>query len=226
MNNSQRSVKKVKSSKRNRSTGIDVLHKDLKDLIELSKAQENKFIPEVPDVPRIRFKQDALHNVELSYVTTTNLSTTAANFGALAFSLASCANYASYTACFDQYRIIQANVKFVVNMAAGSGLMYSVIDYDDANQPGTQTVYLGYESLKITPLGQIDERTLAPRLATAAYAGSTFNGYANMSPSTFVDAASPGVQYYGLKYYVPQVAATSTIQFIVTLMVQFRAQHG
>lgn len=224
-------IRSQRNKKNNRSgaqSGLDQLHKDMKDLMELQKAQEIRFVPEVADVPRIRFKADQLHNVELSYAGTFNTSTAGPTYGALQFMLNQASNYASYTGAFDQYRVIQINVKFLPGAAgASAGVPFlSVIDYDDATLATSQATYFAYSTLKITPLGQIDERTLVPKIATAAYQGSVFSAYTNTSSATFIDSASPSVAYYGLKYYVPQTTVALTTTYIVTMMVQFKSQRS
>jgi hypothetical protein len=201
-------------------------------LLEFQQAQEIRFRPEVPDVPRIRFARDRIMNIELSYFNNITTSATVATTGGFSFQLANFANAANYLAVYDQYRILQANIKFVpiqTTMTAGSpgvgGMLYTVIDYDDANSPTNLTTLLSYDTLAITPPGIIEERTLYPRLATAAYAGA-FTSFANMSSKTWIDSASPNVQYYGIKYYVPPTPTVQTFTYVITVMVQFRAERS
>jgi len=217
-----------RSSSRSTSGGsqsakIDVLHQDMKSLIELQKAQETKFVPEQMDVPRIRFKQGTIFNVELSYILNVTSSNSAPTNAALVFQLNNAVQSGGYLNIFDRYRIIQVNVKMMPTGGTGAPL-YTVIDYDDATPLGGLANYLGYATLKITPVNVVDERTLVPRIAAAAYNGA-FAGYANLPQTTWIDAASPGVQYYGLKYFVPQ-ATGNTYQFVVTMMVQFKSQRS
>lgn len=224
-------VKKSRRSRPKQASSVEalkVLHDDMKNVLEYQKTQELRFVPEQKDVPRIRFKKGTIFNVELSYTTTAALSTTAPISSALSFSLASAPNYTSYTTCFDRYRIIQANVKILPSgIATGSGInILSVFDYDDATALGSQSAFFGYSTLKVTPAGQIDERTLTPRIAVAAYAGASFNGYANMPANTWIDSASAGVQYYGLKYYAPTGSAGQSVQFIITMNIQFKQQRA
>jgi len=225
---SSRSKRSNTRKGKKRDGPLQVLHQDMKSLLELQRAQETKFVPETPDVPRIRFSQKQIVNVELSYQISTSLSTTAPTFGALPFTLANGDNYSNYVGCFDQYRIIQVNVKYYSSpLAAGmAALMYTVIDYDDANTLSAPGSYLGYDTLKVAPVGIIDERTLNPRIAVAAYNGSVFSAFANMSKSTWLDTASGTVQYYGLKYYVPTLSVANTLFFVVTMMVQFKSQKS
>lgn len=223
----QRISSKGRGTTKSRSTGLETLHRDMKQLVELQRAQEVRFVPEQPDVPRLRFNQDTIYNVELSYLLNVTSSTTAPVFGALSFALSNAIQSSNYTAIFDRYRINQVNVKMIPAAGAQSTgpIIYSVLDYDDANTLSNLASYLGYSTLKVTPPGVIDERTLNPCFATAAYSG-TFTSYANMPPSTWLDAASPAVQYYGLKYFIPQNGISTGIQFIITMMVQFKSQRS
>lgn len=228
--NSRNRNKKRQSMRRDETVAekrLSLIHTDLNDVKELSRAQMLKFIPEVPDVPRIRFSRRQIVNAELSYSQSVALSTTAPTNTSLQFSLSQGDNYASFTGAFDQYRIIQVSVKITDSplSAGSSGNLLSVIDYDDANALSLQANYLGYNTLKITPIGQIDERILTPRLAVAAYSGSAFSSFANMG-QIWLDSASPTIPYYGLKVYAPTSPVNNTVMFYVTMMVQFRSQRS
>lgn len=203
-----------------------VLREQLKELIEQGRTQSIRFEPEQKDVPRLRFSQNTLFNIELSYIATISTSTTVQTTGALVFQLSNSPQAQSYTTIFDRYRMIQANVKFIQYIAsANAAPIYTVLDYDDGNAPSSVAALLAYGSLKITPAGQIDERTLTPRIATAAYSG-TFTSYANVSSRTWIDSASPSVDYFGVKYAVPLTATSYSISAIVTMMLQFKSQRA
>jgi len=217
-----------KSSRRvkNRQKRPDVLHQDMQSLLELQKTQSIRFVPEEKDVPRIRFAQNTLFNVELSYMNTISTSSTTPTFGGLAFQLNNVSNYANFTACFDRYRIINVSVKFIQNTSpVGAGTLYTVIDYDDSNAPSSIASLLNFATLKLTPPGVIDERVLTARTAVAAYSG-TFTSYANMSSRTWLDSASPAIQYFGLKYAIPTTSVSYAITYVVTLAVQFKSQRA
>jgi len=220
--------RKSRSKGKGKSKDVEVLHRDMQQQLEYQRTQEIRFVPEQSDVPRIRFNKSTIFNVELSYSTVQNLSTTAPINGSTSFSLASASNYTSYTTCFDQYRILQVNIKILPSgIATGSGLnIFTVIDYDDVSALGSVSSFFGYSTLKVTPAGQIDERTINPRIALAAYAGASFSGYANVAGKQWIDSASAGVQYYGMKYYVPTGSAGQSLTFITTMMVQFRSQRA
>jgi len=206
---------------------LDLLHQDMKELAIMQRSQSIKPLAELPDVPRIYFK-DSIYNATLSYAVSYSLSTAAPTFGALQFALSSADNYDSFTSCFDQYRVIQVNVKLQTgppSVASSSNFIYTVLDYDDANTMSSASAYLGYKTLKTTPLGTFDERTLTPRVAMSAYQSTSFSGYANMG-RVWIDSASPNVNYYGLKWYSYQGNMANNLNFVVTLMVQFKSQRS
>lgn len=209
------------------SSHTQVLHQDLKLLIEHQKSQDTRFIPDVPDVPRLRFRADRLYNIVLSYTGSINTSMSAPLLGALFFKLDNASNFANYTSCFDKYRLIQVCVKFFPTGPQNTSMFATCLDFDDANIPGAPTSVLGYDSTVISTLSQIQERTLVPRFAIAAYNSGAFTAYATAAPGTFVDSASPAVQYFGLKYYAPITTANIvTMNYVVTMSLQFRNQRS
>jgi len=224
--------KRHNSTKRRRkpqSSSTQIMRSGFKQLLEAQIQQEVRFKPELADVPRIRFK-DNIINIELSYYNTITSSTTVSSSAGLSFSLSVIANQASYANIFDLYRILQVNVKFIPTQTSTTsgqqgvgGTLYTVIDYDDSNTPTNLSSLFEYKTLKIAPPGVIDERTLSPRIAVAAYSG-TFTSYANASNKTWIDTASPSVAYYGLKYYLTPTPTVQTINYVITLMVQFKNQ--
>lgn len=217
-----RKVRKAPSS----ADGMRTLHEDLKDLKELQMTSAIRFLPEQKDVPRIRFSKDSLFNAELTYRVNISTSISAMTTGSLVFQLSNVSNYANYTAIFDRYRIIQADAKFVQNIQPGTAAsLLTCIDYDDGNSPSGEASVEGFGTLAICPSGVVEQRTLNPRLAVAAYSGA-FTSYANMPSSTWIDSASPSVNYFGLKYEVPVTATSYAISVYVTLMVQFKSQRA
>jgi hypothetical protein len=118
---------------------------------------------------------------------------------------------------YDQYKIdaIRFNLRpnqnaigLTTNTTTTTTDVYCVIDYDDANVLPNISTAESYSNCVVVPPGKSLSRTFRPRLALAAYAG-TFTGFANVGPQ-WLDAASPGVQHYGIKLYVPGVTAAQT----------------
>lgn len=202
-------------------------HEDMKMLLQVAQAQTIKFVPEVPDVPRIRLNPVQIYNAMLSYSSTIVVSTTAPTLGGISFALNQVGNYASYTSCFDKFRIMQVNVKFIPNTSPGTGsILYTCFDYDDISPLAGLSSILGYNNVKIAPAGTIEDRTLNPKFAVATYTGSAFNGYSDGNPMAWIDAASNNAQYYGLKYYLPTGTSPQTFTVIVTLFLQFKNQRA
>jgi len=142
---------------------------------------------------------------------------------AYVFSLGDLDNAGAYQTMFDQYRI--EAVRFVLrpsslyqnatNTVTFWSPVYVVIDYDDATALSTAAAARAYDNCMILAPGEGCERTFVPRVAMAAYSGA-FTSFANEIPP-WIDAASPSVQHYGVKVYLPHGIAGQTIlqEFIV-----------
>jgi hypothetical protein len=153
------------------------------------------------------------------------------------FSLADLDGYAAYTGLFDQYKIDCVNFRLIpmqnaiglsTNSTTTCVTLYVVVDYDDANTISTAAVARVYESCIVVPPGVECSRTFRPRMALAAYS-STFVSFANFGPQ-WLDAASPSVQHYGIKLFIPQATAAQTqLQSWTverTYWISFRKVHG
>lgn len=131
------------------------------------------------------------------------------------FTLSSFSNYTLYTNLFDQYCVKRAEFWFipaVSNATAESGLFASVVDLDDANVSGfTVQKAIGKPGAVLSSVTAGQYHSFVPMMAVAAYAGA-FTSYA-ASQENWVDCASPGIQYYGVK-----TAATSSLNAVVVNM--------
>jgi len=124
---------------------------------------------------------------------------------AFSFALSDIANYSAYTSIFDQYRIDRIRMYFRTRQnslptAAPStfapGLLYTVIDYDDANSLSIGNLER-YQSSLIAESNESVVREFQPHLAYEIY-NTPSAGFANM-PSTWIDAGSSGQPHYGVK---------------------------
>lgn len=201
----------------------------LKKLVISNEMQQLRPAPEVLDVPRMRLKRGKIHSFEVtSALATISSNASIESSGAFVVSLSSLPNPSDFTTLFDQYRIIQCNIKFMPTNpgtnAATQNYIYTAIDYDDGNAIGS-SVIAQYDTVQITPATQYFERTWNPRLAGAVYSGA-FTSFANLSSRTWLDVASPNVQYYGLKYCF-DVISPLTVVFtpILTVLLQCRQQR-
>jgi hypothetical protein len=131
---------------------------------------------------------------------------------------------------FDQYKINKVSFQFipqVVSSFIGSGTVATVVptsiyntpilttcvDLDDANTPATENVVLSHATaIMHGPFIKPITRTFVPGVAVEVYQTGGFGGYSNKpSNQIWLDAASPNVQHYGIKYtlqHSPSVGAS------------------
>lgn len=126
-------------------------------------------------------------------------SSALATFGAFNFVVSALDQISPLTALFDQYRIAMIELWVTPQGSAVSvtGNIASVIDYDDSNALTTYAQALDYVNVVSTEAGVAHYRRFVPHVAVAAYSG-TFASFANET-APWIDAASTGVQHYGLK---------------------------
>lgn len=204
---------------------------NMKQLLQVQRTQERSLPPMVFDVQKILMPRESIAMFERSF-TASNVvpSTTTPVAGSIRISMDSLPNYTEFTSLFDAYRILQSTVTFfpVVNMnTTASGVttssLLSVIDYDDDTVLGSINEALQYPSLMQSAVGSIVERTFNPCAANAAYGGA-FTSYARMPRSTWVDAASTNVRYYGLKWIV-DTSANATPLWTITVRVVLQCKN-
>lgn len=134
-------------------------------------------------------------------------------------------NWASFSALFDQYRILAIRFAFLprTNVVSGTAYnppLYTVIDYDDLNTIGSKSGYTQRQNCTETSVYQSLERTFAPRFDFAAYSG-VFTSYANTVG--WIDCGSPTVQHYGLKVFIESCSTPAPVWDLkVEYYIQFR----
>ena len=152
------------------------------------------------------------------------MDSAAAIHGTAAITLNGLPGYTDFTSLYDQYRITAWTMYFAFDRSSapitnssglfdqGLPLITIVKDYDDATALTTEEQYCQYDPVIRARLGErIVSVSIAPRAATALYSGA-FTSYGIGSRSLWVDAASPGVQYYGIKFNIsPSVAGTNAV---------------
>lgn len=131
-------------------------------------------------------------------------STIAPTFAALNFQVANLDQISSLTNLFDQYRIEMVEVwtqpqstTTTTSILPSTGLLHTVIDYDDDTALTTVGQALDYTNVLIGSGVDGHYRRFVPHCAVAAYSG-TFVSFTNVE-SPWIDAASPAVRHYGLK---------------------------
>lgn len=134
------------------------------------------------------------------------------------FNLGELPNSAEFTALFDQYRICAVKMKFVYsnNVSQGSSVgntatnlpnLYTVLDKDDGTPFTTIAQMTESDTFKVSRLDRVVTRFIRPRPATAVYQGA-FTGYAQQISNPWIDAGTPAVQYYGIKWAVDPIVTT------------------
>jgi hypothetical protein len=136
-------------------------------------------------------------------------------------------DYTEYSAVFDQYRIMA--IKHMITPSAATpvagltGHLHTVIDYDD-DAAITPAQTMNYSNCIISNLTDTVVRTYTPKLDVALYGGA-FTSFGNMGQSMWIDCASPGVRYYGLKIAADPTTTAISYDFVITYWVQFRNQR-
>lgn len=155
-------------------------------------------------------------------------SVTVPVFAAHYTNLNSINNATSFAAIFDQYMIDAMECWLIPNQTAAAsasinGLLYSVIDLDDASALSTVAQFGEYSSCVTTMADQGHYRHFKPHVAIAAYNGA-FTGYANRA-NQWIDAASLTVQHFGVKFGVSVTGSVLTYDLVVRIHCRFRQTH-
>lgn len=200
---------------------IDKLH----ELVSLETTQTRGIMPTVPDVPRLKISRNKIYTFERVYNLPAITSPASVDVsGVIGPSLSQFPGYTDLTSLFDQYRIIQIQIDFVPSSSSGVYVpFYSAIDYDDYTVAAGLGDLLQYQTLMVTQSAAVHTRVFNPRIAAAAYGGVVFTSYANLPGTTWIDVASPSVNYYGLKYYWPAGASTGILTPVVKAVIQCRS---
>jgi len=208
-----------KSKRGKRSTAQAVRSDQLvnRNILEQLRVGPGNPIPEVRDVLPMRISRKKTYTISRSCSRGSLTVGVAPTFGALAFTLADLPSYTEFTALFDQYRFERVVVKFIPASALSTTNAYhipplfTVIDYDDANLPGSVNELRQYQTLMVVPPCAPHVRTLTPRLAIGAYSGA-FTSFAQAR--SWCDSASPAVQWYGLKYSVDSSSSSDVLYYL------------
>jgi hypothetical protein len=134
------------------------------------------------------------------------------------------ANYSNFTAAFDEYRIVQAEIWFVMTASASNGAMSaSAVDLDSAAAPSSLQGLIAKPGscVSLIASGQGHYHRFTPRVAVATYSGA-FTSYSEAAPLAWIDCASSSVQHYGAKFALDTDSAAHTCDIIVRAIVEFR----
>ncbi len=200
----------------------------LKELVTLNKQQLLYATPSVPDVPQMRLKKRDVKTFQVNWPTQTLTTNTAVALTiAYSYSLSALSNASEFTNLFDEWRLLQVIVSVTSDNGYSSSYpVYTMIDYTDAAPPSIVGDVYQYETLQVNQIGggQFFQRVFNPRAAINAFSG-TFTSYASAPQSQWFQTASPssGVQYYGMKLFVPPTpAAAFNLTVSTQCIFQFR----
>lgn len=135
------------------------------------------------------------------------------------FSLSVLADASTYEAAFDQwkYEAIRFTIRpwqnaiGLTDLTANSMVeLYCVIDYDDATALTSAGQAQSKENCCVLQPGDSLQRTFSPHLASSVYQTGGFGGYSN-NPPEWIDTASPAVQHYGVKLWIPTAHAAQVL---------------
>jgi len=150
------------------------------------------------------------------------------------FAASSAPGFSDFAAAFDVYKIEAVAIEFspqvMSNIYAANVMprLYTAIDYDDSAAPTSIAQLLAYDTCQVAPACGGLVRTFVPRIAGAVYGGSAFTSFGNEAPQ-WIDAASPGVAHYGIKFALEGAIAAQTVlqtyDIDVTLYMAFKVSR-
>jgi len=161
------------------------------------------------------------------------------NFGmATAFRLSDVKSVADWTNVYDAYRInkVVCEVEFMNNTSLTTGTsgvlptLYMVYDQDSAGVPPNLTAIQQQQNVKRYCVGDKNRTRFSiacrPRIQNIVAAPST--QYAIAKPGAWLNAASTGINHFGLKFYITDLAVPGTsgseiaVKFQFTYYISFR----
>ncbi len=153
-------------------------------------------------------------------------STVAQVYKGFTFSLSNLSNSSSYTALFDQYRILECEcwISPTCSMATPGapegGTWLSAIDLDNASTPASYAAVQGASGVMQTSVLCGHYHRWVPCVATNVYAGA-FGAYGSVA-QPWLDCASTGVEQYGVKAAFSATTTAIAFTIMVRATIQFR----
>jgi len=199
----------------------------VKDVRESLLNTQTSSLPLTRDVVLSRPNAERIYNFEFSQTNLITSSTVAEVDGSILLQLNNLNGYTAITTLFDAYRIVGARSQFFPTSntysSVGTAPIFTVLDFDDSTSTLISAL-LQYDTLKVAPPTVFFERSYKPRTAVAAYGGA-FTQFAQGSKNLWIDSASPGVFYFGIKYGVPLNSAGVSWTVATTVWVQAKSQR-
>jgi len=136
------------------------------------------------------------------------------------------AQFASWSACWDQYRIEKFLVRFkarnnavsVQNVASpNSGVPtgYLVVDRDDATALTSSAAAQEYDNVTCFSGEEDITASMIPSVTPAVFASGAFTGYGiRPSKSMWLDVANNNIPHYGLKGWVSGLTVATTSAWV------------
>ncbi len=206
------------------------VHNDLRELITVTR---NQFLPSRRDKnPLPTPARDHIYTFRRACsLGAISVGSSGAGAG-IPFHLTDVPNSTDFTSLFDQYRFVEVRIKFVPttgNFGPSTSStdfpkLMTVIDYDDATTPLNEDEMRQYETYQVTPNTQAVERVIQPPLAALASYSGAFTSYAQAPRTMWFDCASAGIEFYGLKWYVPPISVVSGSYVLWTMEATYTLQ--
>jgi len=206
------------------------------ELLRIERAQmllqeENAgtFLPAVRDVVPLPMSRvdTCIFSRSYTYGTITTSGVAGSpSFTAISVSLSNLSNSTEFTTLFDNYRFLQMQFTFMpvagastANVGGYYGAFYTAIDTDDTNIPSSLSTLQEYNTCRVVQTGKAFTRVFTPRAAIPVYVNSAVSGYSQMPVGSWCDAASPGINYYGLKVGIAASSGTSVPVYTLDIKV-------
>lgn len=196
----------------------------LQGILEAQETDTRGSKSTIPDVPRLRFKMKPFTFSRMTSGATLSATTGVPLATALTFSIDQLPSYTDFTNFFDQYRILQVRVTLAPGQLGANSVLYSAIDYDDANIPITQSDLLERETCQLSNSTVYLHRDLVPAVLTETFQSNVTSGY-QVKQKQWLDSAYPAVPHYGLKLFSPTLPSGSnanTWLFVAEYIIQGR----
>lgn len=143
---------------------------------------------------------------------------------AFQFALSNVPNNTEFTSLYDQYCIKAVKVQIrpkhssdelitqggAAFPSGNTGLLASILDYDDGTNPADLNTMLQYQNFKETRTYQLHTRYFKPKVSDALHrSGTTASAYSPKS-NQWIDCTTADVLHYGIKIFVEAPAMPST----------------